>query len=59
MIKIAEVLSEGIPHVRVDFYIIGDSIFFGELTFHHAGGQEKFEPKSFELQMGSWLKLPN
>lgn len=57
MIDLAEKLSEGIPHVRVDLYTTGDSIFFGELTFHHAGGQEKFEPKSFELEMGSWLVL--
>jgi hypothetical protein len=58
MIYIAEILSEGMPHVRVDLYSTGDSILFGELTFHHAGGQEKFEPKTFELEMGNWLELP-
>lgn len=55
MIRLAEILSEGIPHVRVDFYIINDNIYFGELTFHHSGGQETFLPKSFENEMGSWI----
>ena len=59
LLRFSEILAEGIPHVRVDFYVINDFIYFGELTFHHAGGQEKFEPKSFELQMGSWINLPD
>lgn len=59
MIKLAELLSEGIPHVRVDFYIINDKIYFGELTFHHAGGQEVFHPESFAMKMGSWITLPS
>lgn len=33
MIRYAELLSSGIPEVRVDFYNIGGKIYFGEMTF--------------------------
>lgn len=59
MIKLAEILSEGFPHVRVDFYYINGKIYFGELTFFHFSGFEPFEPLEFEKKMGEWLKLPN
>jgi len=58
MLDLAKILSENIPHVRVDFYSIRDKIYFGELTFTHGSGYEKFEPKEFGLEMGSWIKLP-
>lgn len=60
MLRLAKVLSGGgeIPQVRTDFYSINDKIYFGELTFYHEGGFSTFEPESFGLEMGSWLKLP-
>jgi hypothetical protein len=59
MLDIAKVLSKDIPHVRVDLYLVGDDIFFGELTFAHANGFMKFEPEEFALQMGEWIILPS
>ena len=32
MLTIAKNLSAGIPHVRVDLYVVGEKIYFGELT---------------------------
>ena len=58
MLDLAKILSKDIPHVRVDFYSIYGKIYFGELTFTHGSGYEKFEPKEFGVEMGSWLKLP-
>ena len=58
LLELASVLSAGMPHVRTDFYIINDKIYFGELTFFHGGGFEKFTPKSLEMQLGDWLILP-
>jgi hypothetical protein len=58
MLYLAKKLSEGIPHVRTDFYSINDHIYFGELTFYHGSGMEKFMPESFETMVGSWLELP-
>lgn len=58
MIEIAEKLSQGLPHVRVDLYNINGHIYFGELTFFHFGGAVRFEPEKWDYQIGEWLKLP-
>ena len=58
MIDLAQALSQDIPHVRVDFYNINGKIYFGELTFYHFSGFEKFEPAEYDLKFGSYLKLP-
>ena len=59
MIKLSKILSKGIPHVRVDLYDIYDRIYFGELTFFHFSGFEKFEPEKYDKLFGSWLELPS
>lgn len=58
MLNIAALLSKNIPHVRVDLYNINGSVFFGELTFYHGSGYEKFEPKEWDYKFGDWIKLP-
>lgn len=58
LLEISRKLSKGIPHVRTDFYIINDKIYFGEMTFFHGSGFEKIIPESFDVEMGSWIKLP-
>lgn len=57
MILIAEKLSKGIPHVRVDLYNINGEIYFGELTFFHFGGTVPFKPKKWDYIIGEWLNL--
>ncbi len=59
LLRCASVLSQGFTHVRADFYVIGNQVYFGELTFCHGGGCEKFTPESFGNEMGSWIKLDN
>lgn len=58
MLEIASILSEGIPHVRVDLYSAEDKIYFGELTFHHGDGMEKFHPNELGELMGKWITIP-
>lgn len=58
LLELAGKLSEGIPHVRTDFYVINGKIYFGELTFFHGAGWDKFTPEAFGEEMGSWLELP-
>ncbi|MBF7097909.1 glycosyl transferase [Alkalibacter sp. M17DMB] len=57
MIKLANVLSKGIPHVRVDFYDINGKVYFGEMTFFHFSGWEKFEPSEYDEVFGKWIKF--
>lgn len=58
MIYLAKILSKGRPHVRVDFYVVNEKVFFGELTFHHGGGAMIVEPKEYDYIWGEYLKLP-
>lgn len=58
MIKIAEILSKGIPHVRVDLYEINGKVYFGEMTFYHFSGWKKFNPRYYDDLFGGWLNLP-
>ena len=57
MIEYAEKLSEGIPQVRVDFYVINDKVYFGEMTFYTWAGIIEFIPPEWNDIMGSWLDL--
>lgn len=58
MIGIAEQLSAGMPHVRIDLYVINGQVYFGEFTFYHFGGVVPFEPAKWDTIIGSWLRLP-
>jgi hypothetical protein len=51
-------ISNNIPNVRVDWYIINEKIYFGEITFFHAGGIQKFSPPEWDKKLGDWLILP-
>lgn len=60
MVDIAEKLSKGFPHVRVDLYNIDGKIYFGELTFFHGSGlTNHFEPPKWDYKFGGWIRLPN
>lgn len=58
MKSLAENLSEGIPHVRVDFYEANGSVYFSELTFFPYGGWAAFHPEKYDTILGDYLKLP-
>lgn len=58
MITIAEKLSEGLPHVRVDLYECNGQIYFGELTFFDGGGFDKIEPLEWDYKIGEYIVLP-
>ena len=59
LFELAKKLSEGIPYLRVDFYCTKGCLKFGELTFFPGSGFERFEPESFDEQIGSWITLPS
>ena len=57
MKELAEKLSAGIPHVRIDFYEVGDKIFFGEMTFTSLGGTMNFYTDEELLRMGQKIDI--
>jgi hypothetical protein len=56
---LAAQLSQGIPHVRVDFYEANGQVYFGEMTYSHWGGMKPFEPEEWDRILGDWIQLPN
>ena len=58
MKKYAEILSKGLPEARIDFYDINGKVYFGEITFFHWSGFERFEPAEWDKKFGSWITLP-
>lgn len=57
MLNAAQILSENIPFVRVDFYAI-PQVIFGEMTFFPGNGTESFYPSEWDLLLGDMLILP-
>lgn len=57
MKELCKKLSDGMPHVRVDFYIINNKVYFGELTFFDAAGMAKFEPEEYDELLGSYITI--
>lgn len=58
MKRIARILSEGIPFVRVDFYVVNGRLYFGELTFYPTSGLDNQSSDEWDLKFGSLLTLP-
>lgn len=57
MIEKAEILSKGIPFVRIDFYNINGRIYFGEITFFPTSGFGKWTTDQCDIELGSWIPL--
>lgn len=60
LLEASRKISEDFPHLRVDFYLdkYGNPLI-GELTLTHFAGWFRFEPDSYDLIFGDWLKLPH
>jgi len=57
MIELAEKLSYGFPHLRVDFFEVDNQVYVGELTFFQGGGLMPFIPSSWDNTFGDWINL--
>ena len=57
LLDYAEKLAQGHPQVRVDFYIVNNKIYFGELTFTNSGGYDKDITREASLAFGEKINL--
>ena len=58
MLRLSAKLSKDNPLLRVDWYIIKDQLYFGELTFYNAAGFDTdFSSYEDDYQLGSYMKL--
>lgn len=58
MLELAQKLSSGMRHVRVDLYNVKGKIYFGELTFFHGTGMAGFKPREWDRTFGDLIHLP-
>jgi hypothetical protein len=57
MLSVARTLAQEFDYIRVDLYDCGGKVYFGELTLHHGGGWERFDPPRYDLFFGNKLDL--
>lgn len=57
MKELAAKLSQGLPFVRIDFFLVDKIIYFGEFTFFDWGGTRPFESYEMDLELGKLIDL--
>lgn len=58
LLDAATLLAKGHPEVRVDFYIVNNRVFFGEMTFTSLGGYMDYIAPKYLDEMGARVTLP-
>lgn len=58
MKEIAAILSNGMPHVRIDLYEVDGNVYFSEYTFYDWGGLFDFKDKALNYKLGNMIQLP-
>ena len=59
MMGVAKKLSANFPFVRVDFFENPKKLYLAEFSFSPWGGMRRYEPESFDYEMGKWLDIKN
>lgn len=54
LLRVADFLSRGINYVRIDLYVSGGRVYFGEYTFTPAAGLVRFHPRCVDRH---WARL--
>lgn len=52
MVEIAELLAQPFEFLRVDYYVVDDHLYIGELTNYPGAGFERFIPADYALEIG-------
>ena len=58
ILRLSELIAKDMYHARIDWYIEGDKIYFGEITFFDGSGFESFSTPEMERMLGDMIKLP-
>lgn len=57
--QVAFKLAKGFPHVRIDLYVSDNRVYFGEMTFSHSNGTQKFNPDEWDYKLGALWPFDN
>jgi len=58
MIQLSEKLAAEMYHVRIDWFVVKDRLYFGEITFYDGAGFYAFDREEDDIMMGSLIHLP-
>lgn len=58
MAAMVEILSAGIPFVRIDLFAVAGHVYFSEYTFTPTSGFMVFDPPEYDKILGDYLPLP-
>lgn len=57
ILEITRKLCKDMIQVRIDFYVIENRIYFGEITLHTASGMAKMIPKELDAKLGEMVEI--
>lgn len=58
MVEVADKLCKDKPYSRIDLYVVGEKVFFGEITLFPASGFRGFHPEEWNKRLGDMIELP-
>ena len=58
ILRLSELIAKDMYHARIDWYIEGDKIYFGEITFFDGSGFESFSTPEMERMLVDMINLP-
>ncbi len=57
MLALSEKIAKDMYHVRIDWYLIGDKLYFGEITFYDGSGFTEFADEKDDIFLGNLIQL--
>ena len=57
MLHLAEQLAKPFDFIRIDFYTMGDKVYFAEMTHYPSRGRGPFVPNTFDFEIGKLWQL--
>ena len=57
MLQCSKILAEGFPNMRVDWYVVNNKLFFGEITMTPAAGYISFYTNEYLVELGKHINL--
>lgn len=58
LVEVAGKLCKDKPYSRIDLYVVGNKVYFGEITFFPASGFRGFHPDDWNNRLGNMIILP-
>ena len=58
MVEVADILCKDKPYSRIDLYVVGNKVYFGEITLFPASGFRGFHPEEWNVRLGEMITMP-